>query len=548
LLLRTFDSDQVFEIMANRMDDVTKRYVDYLRDSVFPQMFDAHNQAIMTEIDRLKNIELGFEGILNWGDKIKDFLVPEIKIIEDEIINSFGDLPWYLEQELERLALVMKGDGQALVAVFNNLSTRLALAVQSGRTDIFDLENFNQSMDLIFSIAQKAKQQNVNNVLRERESLEVRLLQLQGNIVELRHRELMAIDESNRALLKQIFDYEDLQNNLSNAIKETDLAFSALERSIRKQQESINVTRRLAEEQISSIKSVFDVLNSSIQNLTQDGFTVASGRAFISQALKTAQQTGYLPDANELQRAISAVMSGLVPSQFASSFEMKKEQAIVVARLTQLRSFSEDQLTTAEKQLLNLDKQLESLENQLSVAKDQINELRGINTGIKSIPQAILQLQNKLSEELRALQSLAKPQPVTPIVPPPTTPPPVVPPPTVAPITIPSDLTPIAQTLFPYFSSAQREFLASFSSGGLHSGGMRLVGERGPELEVTGPARYMSNATLASMMNSGASEEIKNLREENKAQMRSLVSLQARMTRLLERWDGDGIPEERAVA
>jgi len=38
------------------------------------------------------------------------------------------------------------------------------------------------------------------------------------------------------------------------------------------------------------------------------------------------------------------------------------------------------------------------------------------------------------------------------------------------------------------------------------------------------------------------------LREENKVQMRALVSLQNRMTKLLERWDGDGLPEERAVA
>jgi len=90
--------------------------------------------------------------------------------------------------------------------------------------------------------------------------------------------------------------------------------------------------------------------------------------------------------------------------------------------------------------------------------------------------------------------------------------------------------------------------LTHFEAGGLHSGGMRIVGERGPELEVTGPARYMSNANLSSMLNSGASEEIRSLREENKVQMRALVSLQSRMTRLLERWDGDGLPEERAVA
>jgi len=39
-----------------------------------------------------------------------------------------------------------------------------------------------------------------------------------------------------------------------------------------------------------------------------------------------------------------------------------------------------------------------------------------------------------------------------------------------------------------------------FASGGLFTGGMRLVGERGPELEVTGPARYWSFADTQKMI------------------------------------------------
>ena len=36
--------------------------------------------------------------------------------------------------------------------------------------------------------------------------------------------------------------------------------------------------------------------------------------------------------------------------------------------------------------------------------------------------------------------------------------------------------------------------LLGFASGGMHRGGARIVGERGPELEVTGPSRIYSNA------------------------------------------------------
>jgi len=40
----------------------------------------------------------------------------------------------------------------------------------------------------------------------------------------------------------------------------------------------------------------------------------------------------------------------------------------------------------------------------------------------------------------------------------------------------------------------------SFAMGGMHAGGLRLVGERGPELEATGPARYWSNEQTRSML------------------------------------------------
>ncbi|MBN9525786.1 MAG: tape measure protein [Alphaproteobacteria bacterium] len=40
----------------------------------------------------------------------------------------------------------------------------------------------------------------------------------------------------------------------------------------------------------------------------------------------------------------------------------------------------------------------------------------------------------------------------------------------------------------------------SFETGGYHWGGLRLVGERGPELEVTGPARYWSAAETRALL------------------------------------------------
>lgn len=47
-----------------------------------------------------------------------------------------------------------------------------------------------------------------------------------------------------------------------------------------------------------------------------------------------------------------------------------------------------------------------------------------------------------------------------------------------------------------------------FASGGDFAGGLRLVGERGPELEVTGPARIFDAATTQQILNGGGNAEL----------------------------------------
>lgn len=100
-----------------------------------------------------------------------------------------------------------------------------------------------------------------------------------------------------------------------------------------------------------------------------------------------------------------------------------------------------------------------------------------------------------------------------------------------------------------------REMLALFkenkfyADGGFYPGGMAMVGEEGPELiNFKRPGQvYTASETRDIMGNSSAdsSNELRQLREENRAQSRAMVALQARMTRIIERWEGDGLPAER---
>jgi hypothetical protein len=47
-----------------------------------------------------------------------------------------------------------------------------------------------------------------------------------------------------------------------------------------------------------------------------------------------------------------------------------------------------------------------------------------------------------------------------------------------------------------------------YASGGYHSGGLRLVGETGPEFEYTGPSRISSNSDTVDMIASAVSKAI----------------------------------------
>lgn len=89
-----------------------------------------------------------------------------------------------------------------------------------------------------------------------------------------------------------------------------------------------------------------------------------------------------------------------------------------------------------------------------------------------------------------------------------------------------------------------------FASGGLHSGGWRVVGERGPELEATGPSRIHTGDQLGQAM--GVDElrnEVRVMRQEMVAMQHAVVRNTSRMTKLLERVipEGDALQVRTAT-
>ena len=92
--------------------------------------------------------------------------------------------------------------------------------------------------------------------------------------------------------------------------------------------------------------------------------------------------------------------------------------------------------------------------------------------------------------------------------------------------------------------------IAGFAGGGYHSGGLRLVGENGPELEVTGPSRIFSNSQTKSMLDNSdliaevkaLREEVRLLRQDQRAQSSAVAENTKNTVKQMQRWDIDGIP------
>lgn len=85
-----------------------------------------------------------------------------------------------------------------------------------------------------------------------------------------------------------------------------------------------------------------------------------------------------------------------------------------------------------------------------------------------------------------------------------------------------------------------------FADGGYHAGGYRFVGEKGIELEYTGPSRI--NSTTDTRKSLGTDEliaEVRKLREKQEQSDFSNTALAQKVYKLLDRWEGAGLPATR---
>ncbi|WP_019578294.1 phage tail length tape measure family protein [Curvibacter lanceolatus] len=194
----------------------------------------------------------------------------------------------------------------------------------------------------------------------------------------------------------------------------TDAAYASLERALASEKNRLQAAKQVAQESVNTLGSLFNTLKGHVTELynaveATQAQSALAGLQFIDQALGTARSTGYLPDSTSLSDAITAARSGLDSSQFGSAFEQQRAQLTLAGKLSELKDLTGVQKSVAEQQLATAEDQLASLDKILSNAKDQVDALRGIDTSVLSVSNALEKLAGALLGEQEDSASATKP-------------------------------------------------------------------------------------------------------------------------------------------
>ena len=340
----------------------------------------------------------------------------------------------------------------------------------------------------------------------------------------------------------------DILESRTNALNESMMgavtgAQGALQRAISAQQkkatEAYNATNTSLNDMVSTVtenvnglNSVSTSLSTALKALRGDSDDAvkmlrAQAQATLQSALATARSGKSLSGFTGLEGALDTVSNNNT-DLYGSMEDFARYQGRTANIVAELNGINGKQLTAAEKSLEGLKAQIEQAKKaydlqmaqydaQLTLAQAQIDALNGVDNSVTSVAAAV----NSLSRAVTAALSVkgddaarqntyennaALVQAVYRTV-----------------LGRDAEAKGLADwagalsgglvTYDELMASIARQgkvngenvLVPGFASGGMFSGGLRLVGERGPELEVTGPSRIYNANQTASMLNGGGS-------------------------------------------
>lgn len=422
-------------------------------------------------------------------------------------------------------------------------------------------------------------------IFEERAELQSRIDELTMSSAEYLAKQRDAVHESNRALWDHVqaleaqsTAVEDAKNVAAGLMDGVDAAFSVLQKVVGRQKQALQEEIAIRSKSIQQIESLSQALRSALSGapVGRDAEDRQAAQQQIQTALAIAKASGVLPKIDDLRGALSVVGKDSA-ALFATQNDYLRDFYATRAGIEDLAGLTDDALSVEERGLKQLEGQVQQLDLMLDRAQEQIDVLKGISITGLSIEQALQTLQgviaaasanpvnaasSAISDAYKAALGRAPDQagldywtdraaggtPTNAIV-----------------DAIKNSPEAKIQALYKdvlgrtadaaglsYWmerlkggisldairdtfqnSDEATTRIPGFASGGDHSGGWRIVGENGPELEATGPARIFNAGQTRDLMSrlakpseGGAmlATEIRSLRAE-------VARLQAAMNR-----------------
>lgn len=444
-------------------------------------------------------------------------------------------------------------------------------------------------------------------IAAERYRLETRLLTLMGDTAALRARELALLDPSNRELQERIWALEDEQaaaRDAERAATDAARALDEMRRALeRLASDALDDLRRAADVERDAANAALDAAVSLAQVQRDSAQArIADTRAAVDREIQMireassarlaalAEEIGAQREVSSLARraadavrsgvqalrlttgefagptraqaqaqlggllsqaragrpvdgeAISRVLGDLRPNTdlFATQADFIRDAAATLQATRELERLTERQATTEERALERLeqhadatraeaDAQIEALRTQLAAMEeyhiDHMNRILATEDAARMRHRDTLdRLDRQVAAAERELQMAMGTYRAT--------------------LSMEQALAAVAQVAREIAASELFGGIPGFATGGMHGGGLRIVGEHGPELEATGPSRIIPLSQIGGGDGLTAAE-VRQLRQVMEAYLREVARNTHQTTRQLRAWDSDGLPAER---
>lgn len=325
----------------------------------FGKSFGAVGLASLEARDRLVQLAGGLDKFTGQGEYF--------------LSNFFSDqeqaaaLKKRIDPTLEQYGL--STEGQNASKVFRDFVVSLDTTTEAGAQAYTALMTIAPAIKTIID-AQK-------EVADNRKELQDKLDELTMTSAQLHAKERAAVDASNLALYDRISALQAEKDEMTYVLGNVDNAFSILQAVTKSTTEEIS--KRIDKE-----KALSDAIRSTLDSIDPPGaeeMDRKGAQAQIQAALAIAKAGGPLPTADDLKKALS-VLSKDASAQFAKYEDYVKDALTTKNALKDLGGLADDSLSVDQKQL-------NSLNDMLDAQQRQIDILKGIdNTGL-SIADAL---------------------------------------------------------------------------------------------------------------------------------------------------------------